>query len=544
VKGLSEEYRAETAAAIEKAVRRAHVPLRIWLAGAGLMATLVLGAIFFFVRGGPATIIIQVPLPPGVDVRDTTLSFFLDGKAVPGEELEKPIKLDPGDHELLIKRGDVQIKRVKFAVLLKGRQVDVQVKDTTAAEEPVTPERLVFDHPLSKTDTLDHLYRFLGIYTSQVAVVPGNGLRLTAGFSSPVVWAKPFVGDRYRVQFDAQLEKNAWAGWLLNGPGYANCAGAGYFCRFDREKFWLNREGVEAQAIKLPRQIVPGEWVAVEANVDKGKITVTIDGQPIPPFTDAEPLSGPLHGWFGLIAGTPAAETRVVYRNLRIWSSAPDTNRARQLARPGAEKPLANGRLLYELKLAGDLGPEWWKSQPGDVAVENGALALCGHAVSNGTPTLVLTRPLPLSVACDVEFEYPTESAVGLAIMFMFAKKAPQAARDCVAGWRVVPAGGDGKMSLTWHGPLQGGSDRFDTQTPALVSTPYHVPIPHRKYVARMELQGDTLRVFLDDGLVMTGKRPGGAQLPEMPLFLGIRQYFNAVKIHAVRTYQILEAKR
>jgi hypothetical protein len=519
-----------------------------WL-GAGVLGVLALFGILFFARTSTATVLIQID----VDLTDKALSFFLDAKPISAEALAAPVQLTVGDHHLVVKRGEAIVKQMRFRVQ-GGRNPKIVVEEETPPEpaappasEPTPgprPLALVFDHPLSKSDTLDRLYCFFGQYGGQAVIVPGSGLQLRGGHTPTMVWARPFLGDHYRVQFDVQLKERGWAGWVLNGPGYGNSPNTGYGCRFDKTTFSLRREGVEAQALALPRPIVPGEWATVQVEVSTGKITVTVNGLPIPQFSDAEPLTGPLHGWFGLTSG------EAFFRNLRLWSSAPNTSRERQLSPPATEKPLANGKLLYELKLAaGGLGSEWWKSQPSNVAVENGTLVFSGDP--NGLPGLILSKPLNPELACEVEFEYPAQAAAGhdyeavnLSVQLWFAKKAPQVGKDCDGGWLVYLPQGDGQTRVYWE---KGGKDAredlivFGAAPPPLASTPYYAPVSRRKYLARIETHRDSLRVFLDGGLLLTAKRPGSAAPGTMPIFLGLRQYFlwGGSKVHAVRVYQI-----
>src|SRR5262249_30222474 len=154
-------------------------------------------------------------------------------------------------------------------------------------------------------------------------------------------------------------------------------------------------------------------------DVRGGDITITLNGVTVAQLSDAEPLTGPLHGWFGLTAN--GAD----FRNLRIWTPARDTSRARQLTLPATEKPAANGALLYELKIAGkELGAEWWQSIPQEMSVDTGRMVFTSQG--NLPPVVILTKPLNPGLACDVEFEYQTPSATGFAVMLWSARKAPE----------------------------------------------------------------------------------------------------------------------
>jgi hypothetical protein len=59
--------------------------------------------------------------------------------------------------------------------------------------------------------------------------------------------------------------------------------------------------------------------------------------------------------------------------------------------------------------------------------------------------------------------------------------------------------------------------------------------------VRAIETQGDLIRVFQGGGLLMTARKPAGAA-NSAPVYLGLRQIFGGVTIHAVRMYGIPEA--
>lgn len=105
-------------------------PLWVTLAGSGFMGVIVLLGILFFVRAGDTTILIQVPLPPGVDLEDTSLAFFLDEKPIAAEQIGQPIELTPGDHELVIRRGDQVVERMRFAVEKEGKNWNIARVET------------------------------------------------------------------------------------------------------------------------------------------------------------------------------------------------------------------------------------------------------------------------------------------------------------------------------------------------------------------------------------------------------------------------------
>ncbi len=421
------------------------------------------------------------------------------------------------------------------------REAEVAIKDGTEALSPAPVpdvpngpvERLVFEQSLSEPDILDIFTCSFSTYRARAFVEPNKGLWVGGGFRPPVVWPRPFLGDRYRVQFEVQLPvEKGWAGWVLNGAGYGNSSDTGYACRFDGTRFSLQREGEDVQSIELPRAIPPLEWVSVQAEVSSGRIAVMVNGMALAPFADPRPLRGPLHGWFGLTAG------QAVFRNLRLWSFAGDPRQDLQLTPPVTDRPLANGKLLYELDLAtGKLEPDWWRSDRRKVTVKKGKLIFVGG--DSKKPALVLTQPLHPDLGCEIEFEYPTYEAVRFGMMLWCARKATESLQDCDRGWEVWMPAGSGRTTVQWRGGVQDLVNDRDPVAPFLASTPYHAPVAQRRYCARLETQRDQLRVFLDDGLLLTARRPDGAAPEAMPVFLGLRNCFTGTKVHAVRVYQI-----
>ncbi len=530
---LAAEQRSMTTRAVEHAVRegvrRAGPPRWAWPA-AGFMGLLVMLGILFFVRSGPATIIIQVPLPPGVDLKDTTLAFFLDSRPVTAEELGKPIELTAGDHELLIKRGDHVVQRMLFAASVENQQAQVAVKQVIEGDLP-----LAFDQPLSKPDTLHHFRVALGQYGAR-AEVDAEGLSLSGGHMAPVVWPKRHLGNQYRARFEVQLKDNDWAGCLFNGPGYGNSVAGSYFFKFNTTQYWFQRVGADARHGNLSRPLTPGQWASVEAEINDGAIEVAINGVGAFKWSDKQPLRGALHGWFGL-AGLNVPKGPV-FRNLRIWSSA--AQREPQWTPPPTERPAANGPLVYEFKPdAQKLREDWRLSQPNNVAVIDGALNLNLVPLSNDSPAVILTRPLTPELACEIEFEYPTNEAVNLHFILWFSERVPQTGEDDAGGWVVRLPHGNGDTETQWHRSLKKASDILTTRDPGFVASPYHAPIPNRKYVARLETHRDELRLFLDGGHVLSAKRPADVAAPTMPIFFGMRQYYTTSKIHGVRIYKI-----
>jgi uncharacterized protein (TIGR03067 family) len=102
----------------------------LFLAG-GLTA---LGGILFFTRSDKVRVTIELT---DVDLADKTLSFFMDEEPISAEALARPIELKPGDHELVVKRGEKIVKRLLLTVA-GGRSPGLKVKDITPS--PTTPD--------------------------------------------------------------------------------------------------------------------------------------------------------------------------------------------------------------------------------------------------------------------------------------------------------------------------------------------------------------------------------------------------------------------
>ncbi len=116
VVGLLETLRADRQTDTEQIVRatlsRYRVKPWMWLCASGFSIALVLLAVLPFLR--PATVHVMIRIDEKLD--DTSLSFWLDGKPVSGDELRSPIELTIGEHELLVKRADVLLRRYHFRV--------------------------------------------------------------------------------------------------------------------------------------------------------------------------------------------------------------------------------------------------------------------------------------------------------------------------------------------------------------------------------------------------------------------------------------------
>jgi serine/threonine protein kinase len=425
-----------------------------------------------------------------------------------------------------------------------GHADDAPPRPVEAPQAELPPAlRLVFDHPLTKDDTLQffNVARGQHQYISEVKVLREAGLVLDGGHTTSVVWPKVYLGDWYRVQFEARVPEDMPVGFTLGGPGYGNSLATGYFCRFDKTSFGLCREDRQVSSTPIPRPFRAGDWVAVAAEARAGELTVTLDGMPVLNYADNAPLTGPLHGWFGLAGGTSNAQksdlARVAYRNLRVWSSATETRREPAFTPPVTAKPLPNGKLLYEFK-PGDFDAEWFKTQPDNAGMEQGAIVLSGE--NNGRPELVLDKPLPpTNLACEVEFEYPIH-VLNFGISLLHAARPPRCSKDCDGGWQVQFPVGIGCTQVRWHRVRDDDyKNELHTEFPEIASTPFYAPIAGRKYLARVETGGDSFRVFLDGGVLLTAKRPADAAASDLPTFLRLGQIYGGSKVHAVRVYQL-----
>jgi hypothetical protein len=404
-------------------------------------------------------------------------------------------------------------------------------EESSAAASPPPPGKLILERQMIRPGVLRSFHVVHGQYGAQPKLEPGTGVTLTGGHTAPALWTKEYLGKKYRAEFEMKLgNEHAWVVCVLNGPGYGNSFEGGYGCRINQRHIALLRDGKEVETVDRPQGA--GEWSRIQANVDGGNIEITLDGVPFAAMEDAEPLDGPANGWLGLVG------REVTLRNLKIWSPESDTKRERQLTPPVTEQPAPNGELLYELKLAGaELGSEWHKTQPEFSKSKDGALILQGP---NGTPNVVLDKPLTGDVACEVEFEFHDKEAVNFSLALWSSEKVPTSLDEInqCGGWRVGLPEGNGKSAVFWHGQADGGQGVW-RQGSLLTSTAYYAPISGRKYLVRVETHGENLRVFLDGGLLLEAKRPAPA--PSTPTFFGMRQIYGGSKVFAVRIFKLAE---
>jgi HEAT repeat protein/serine/threonine protein kinase len=116
-----------------------------WSIATGLVALVgvaVLGVVFFIRAGNKGTI--------RIDVDDRNAVVQVDGRQITIENLGEPITLTPGEHDLVVKRGDVEVETRKFTLQRGEKQVlIIRLLDRTASlppnrnepgPVPVTPE--------------------------------------------------------------------------------------------------------------------------------------------------------------------------------------------------------------------------------------------------------------------------------------------------------------------------------------------------------------------------------------------------------------------
>lgn len=118
------------AAAQHRSPRRR--PLLIGVSFAGVL--LALGAIVFFTRSETVT---SAVLLEDVDLSDPSSRFMLDEEPIASEALAKPIELLVGEHILVVKRGNVVIKRKRLTAF-GGRRPGIRVEDipVTRSQRP------------------------------------------------------------------------------------------------------------------------------------------------------------------------------------------------------------------------------------------------------------------------------------------------------------------------------------------------------------------------------------------------------------------------
>ncbi len=131
---------AETAAVVEAAIRKTRTPrwILIALGLIGIFGIATLAGLIFFTKSGPVTVTVELN---DIDLTDQSLSFLLDDQPISAETLANPIELKPGEHILVVKRGEIVVKRMRLNVT-GGRNPGIKVKDITP--EPPTNRNIVW----------------------------------------------------------------------------------------------------------------------------------------------------------------------------------------------------------------------------------------------------------------------------------------------------------------------------------------------------------------------------------------------------------------
>ncbi len=160
LEALSAERNQETRQAIDEAVgKHARKTLRLVLAGLAFVSLLSAAGIMLLLLRSPGTVV-QIVLENKIDpqlLKDGTVSFFLDGEALPTEDLKRPIELSLGEHTLVAKRGEVEVQRYVFVVGRDGQDIVVEVKDKTPYVPPplsgeALARRLLYDAKIGLAD--------------------------------------------------------------------------------------------------------------------------------------------------------------------------------------------------------------------------------------------------------------------------------------------------------------------------------------------------------------------------------------------------------
>ena len=139
--------RAETAAVVEAAIRKSHTPRWVFIALGliGILGIATLAGLIFFTKSGPVTVTVELN---DIDLTDQSLSFFLDDQPISAEALASPVELKPGEHILVVKRGDVVVKQLRLNVT-GGRKPGIKVKNIPLPE--TSPNRNIVWTPLIRT---------------------------------------------------------------------------------------------------------------------------------------------------------------------------------------------------------------------------------------------------------------------------------------------------------------------------------------------------------------------------------------------------------
>jgi serine/threonine protein kinase len=130
--------------------RNSH-PWRSLIGTSGITAVIVTVGILLFIR--PSTVTVQ--LVTQENLRDKDLSFFLDGNPIEVDLLGAPVKLKVGDHDLVVRRGEVVIRLYHF-------EINKDVDSTLKLKPLVAPEPFVISSTPNKVRLLIPTYFYPG----------------------------------------------------------------------------------------------------------------------------------------------------------------------------------------------------------------------------------------------------------------------------------------------------------------------------------------------------------------------------------------------
>jgi serine/threonine protein kinase len=145
--------RAETAAAVDAAISKYRTP-RWVLFAMGLIAIVAALSTASQMLGNRGSVTVTLELT-GIDLTDTSLSFTLDSKPISAEALSQPIKLDPGEHELVVLRSTKPAKRLLFTVV-GGREPRVVYRAMPAEDDSKRDDQAESVAGLDLEHTLAH----------------------------------------------------------------------------------------------------------------------------------------------------------------------------------------------------------------------------------------------------------------------------------------------------------------------------------------------------------------------------------------------------
>lgn len=119
--------RQHTTAAINSAVAKNRRPILIAITIGLLLAGLasLFAGVTFFTRSDKVLVSIDVS---DVDLGDKGLTFFLDKEPISAEALAQKIELQPGDHELIVKRGDEIVKHLQL-IVRGGKEPGISIRN-------------------------------------------------------------------------------------------------------------------------------------------------------------------------------------------------------------------------------------------------------------------------------------------------------------------------------------------------------------------------------------------------------------------------------